>query len=288
LIESGAVTDWDDPRMPTLRGLRRRGVPPAAIRRFWTETGVAKRVNNIEYARFEGIVRDELNRTATRRMAVLDPVRLVITDYPEDQVEMMAAVNNPEDETAGEREVPFCRELFIERADFMEDPPKKFFRLAPGKEVRLRYGYWVTCTEVIKDDAGNIVELHCTHDPQTRGGDNPPPDAEGKVRKVKGTLHWVSARHAVDVEARLYEHLFTAENPLDVDEGEDWLKNVNHEALTTVTAKGEPALAEARPGQRFQFERMGYFTVDAASTSEKPIFNRTVTLKDTWAKISKK
>ncbi len=287
LIERDYVTGWDDPRMPTLCGMRRRGMPPAAIKRFWAEAGVAKRVNNIEYARFEGIVRDELNRTAARRMAVLDPIRLVITNYPEDQVEHMAAVNNPEDEAAGRREVPFCRELFIEREDFLENPPKKYFRLAPGKEVRLRYAYWVTCTEVVKDDAGHIVELRCTYDPATRGGDNPPPDAEGKVRKVKGTLHWVSARHAIDAHVRLYEHLFTAENPLDVAAGEDWLNNVNHDSLTTVMAKAEPALADAEAGRTFQFERIGYFTVDPDSAAGEPIFNRTVTLKDTWAKMQK-
>jgi len=284
LIDRGDVRDWDDPRLPTLRGMRRRGYTPDAIRQFWVEAGIAKRVNNIEFAKLETLLRGDLNQHALRRMAVLDPLKLVITDYPEDKVEMMDAVNNPEDESAGMRQVPFGRELFIEREDFMEDAPKKFFRLAPGREVRLRYGYWVTCTKVIKDDAGNIIELHCTHDPRTRGGDNPPPDSEGKVRKVKGTLHWVSAAHAVDAEVRLYEHLFTAKDPLDAADDGDWKDNVNHDSLSIVTAKCEPALGEAKAGEHFQFERIGYFVADPDTTAGNLVFNRTTTLRDSWAK----
>ncbi len=288
LVDDGYVTGWDDPRMPTLRGLRRRGFTPDAIRRFWDEAGVAKRENNIEFAKLETLLRDDLNKKALRRMAVLDPLKVVITNYPDNQVEMMEAINNPEDDAAGTREVPFAKELYIEREDFMEDPPRKFFRLGPGREVRLRSAYWITCQEVIKDDAGKVVELRCTYDPETRGGNNPPPDAEGKVRKVKGTLHWVSAAHAIDAEVRLYEHLFTKENPEDVAEGEDWLQNVNPESLKVVTGKLEPALADARPGDPIQFERLGYFTPDPDNTPERPVFNRTVGLRDSWAKIANK
>jgi len=289
MIERNVLAGWNDPRMPTLRGMRRRGYTPEAIRRFWDEAGVAKRVNNIEFAKLESVLRDDLNKKATRRMAVLDPIKVVITNYPEGEVEYMPAVNNPEDESAGSRDVPFARDLFIERDDFMEDPPKKFFRLGPGREVRLRYAYWITCTDVVKDDAGNIIELHCTYDPQTRGGDSPPPDADGNVRKVKGTLHWVSAGHAVDAEVRLYDHLFVKENPLEVEEGGDWIDNVNPDSLTVVHgAKLEPALAEAAPGEPIQFERLGYFTADRDATPQKPVFNRTATLRDTWAKMQQK
>ncbi len=294
LIRDGYVTGWDDPRMPTLRGMRRRGYVPQAITRFWTEAGVAKRENNIQFAKLETILRDELNKVALRRMAVLDPLKVVITNVDAD--EMVEAVNNPEDPASGTRPVPFSREIYIEREDFMEDPPKKFFRLAPGNEVRLRYAYWLTCTDVIKNDAGEIVELRGTIDPQTRGGDSPPPDADGKVRKVKGTIHWVSAAHAIDAEVRLYEHLFTAEDPTDPPAGSDnWLDNVNADSLKVITAKVEPALRDAAagehagiPGGPIQFERNGYFIADAKdSTREKPVFNRTVTLKDSWAKVNK-
>ncbi len=285
LIHEGYVTGWDDPRMPTLRGMRRRGYTPAAIRRFWLEAGVAKRVNNIEFAKLESLLRDDLNKKAQRRMAVLDPLKVVITNYPEDQVEMMDAVNNPEDEADGTRQVPFSRELYIERDDFMEDPPKKFFRLGPGREVRLRSAYWIRCEEFVKDDAGHVVELRCTYDPQTRGGNNPPPDAEGKVRKVKGTLHWVSAAHAVDAEVRLYDHLFTKENP---EEGE-LLDNINADSLTIMTGcKLEPTLTTAHPGDPIQFERLGYFTPDPDGRLDRPVFNRTIPLKDSWAKAQQK
>ncbi len=288
LIADGVVTGWDDPRMPTLRGMRRRGYTAAAIRRFWEEAGVAKRENNIEFAKLENVLRDDLNRKATRRMAVLDPLKVVITNYPAGQTELMDTPNNPEEPTAGTRGVPFSCELYIEREDFMEEPPKKFFRLGPGREVRLRSAYWITCQEVVKDAAGNVVELRCTYDPQTRGGENPPPDAEGSVRKVKGTLHWVSAAHAIDAEVRLYEHLFTKEDPEDVPDGGNWLDNVNPDSLKVVAAKLEPALAEALPGEPIQFERLGYFTADPDSRPGKPVFNRTVGLRDSWAKIAGK
>jgi glutaminyl-tRNA synthetase len=288
LVTGGHVSGWDDPRMPTLRGMRRRGYTPEAIRRFWGEAGVAKRENNIEFAKLETLLRDDLNKRALRRMAVLDPLKVVITNWPapgSEPVEHFDAVNNPEDESAGTRQIAFGKELYIERDDFMEDPPPKFFRLGPGREVRLRYAYWITCTDVIKDASGKIVELHCTYDPQTRGGNNPPPDADGKVRKVKGTIHWVSAAHAIDAEVRLYDHLFSKADP---EEG-DILANVNPDSLRVISgAKVEPALADARPGDFLQFERHAYFCVDRDSTPQKPVFNRTVTLKDTWAKEQKK
>ncbi len=286
LIDAGIVSGWDDPRMPTLCGLRRRGFTPSAIRRFWLEAGIAKRENNIEIAKLETCLRDDLNRTARRVMAVLEPLKVVITNYPEDRVEHLSAVNNPEDESAGSRQVPFSRELYIEHDDFMEDPPRKFFRLAPGREVRLRYAYWITCQEVVKDAAGNPVELRCTYDPETRGGDAPPPGPDGKRRKVKGTLHWVSAPHAIDAEIRLYDHLFSTEDPGDVPEGGNWLDNVNPESLKVLTGcKLEPALAEANPAAPYQFERQGYFVLDPDSSPGEPVFNRTIGLRDTWAKI---
>jgi glutaminyl-tRNA synthetase len=285
LVDEGHVRGWDDPRMPTLRGMRRRGYTPAAIRRFWDEVGVAKRENNIEFAKLENILRDDLNKVALRRMAVLDPLKVVITNYDDDRTEMMDAPNNPEDDAAGTRQVPFSKVIYIEREDFMEDPPRKFFRLGPGREVRLRCAYWITCREAIKDEAGHITELRCTYDPQTRGGNNPPPDSEGKVRKVKGTLHWVSDAHALDAEVRLYEHLFTKEDPED---GE-LLDNVNPQSLKVVRhAKLEPALANAKPGEPIQFERLGYFTADADGAAERPVFNRTIGLRDSWAKIARK
>ena len=279
LVNEGHVSGWDDPRMPTLAGLRRRGYTPESIRRFCELVGVAKRQNVIEIALLEHAIRDDLNARASRVLAVLRPLKVVIENYPEGQVEHLDAVNNPEDPDAGARKVPFSRELYIERNDFMEDPPKKFFRLAPGREVRLRYGYFITCTEVVKDDAGEIVELRCTYDPKTRGGQSP----DG--RKVKGTIHWVSARHAVDAEVRLYEHLFTSERP---DDENDFLSTLNPNSLEVVAnAKVEPCLADARPGERFQFERLGYFAVDPDSGPGSPVFNRTVSLRDTWAKVNK-
>ncbi len=283
LVTANHVTGWDDPRMPTLRGMRRRGYPAMAIRRFWEEAGVAKRENLIEFAKLESLIREELNRTVQRRMAILDPLKVIITNYPEDQIEQMSVINNPEDETAGRRDVPFSRELFIERSDFMEDPPRKFFRLGPGKEVRLRSAYWVTCTDVIKDDQGNVTELHCTYDPDTKGGKTPP---DG--RKVKGTLHWVSAAHALDAEVRIYDPLFLTENPEQVEEGKIFLDNLNPDSAKTLkNVKVEPALADTQSGDRFQFERTGYFCTDSDSTADKLVFNRTATLRDTWAKVQK-
>ena len=282
LVEGGHVSGWDDPRMPTLRGMRRRGYTPEAIRNFVRETGVTKSQGIVELPLLEHFLRQELNRTSRRVMAVLDPIRVVITNYPEGKTEELEAVNNPEDPEAGTRMVPFSRELFIERGDFMEDPPKKFFRLAPGREVRLRYAYFVRCEEVIKDSDGHIVEIHCTYDPETRGGDSP----DG--RRVKATLHWVSAEHAVDLEVREYDVLFTEENPTDVEEGKTWLDGLNPDSLVVLPeAKGEPVLRSLPPGDRVQFERKGYYCVDVDSTGEHPIFNRTVTLRDTWAKVKK-
>ncbi len=284
LIEEGHVDGWDDPRMPTLSGMRRRGYSPESIRRFWSIAGVAKRDNNIEISLLEHTLREHLNEIADRRMAVLNPLRVVIENYPEGETEELDAVNNPGNPEAGTRKVPFSRVLYIEREDFMEDPPKKFFRLGPGREVRLRYAYFVTCTEAVKDENGEIVELRCTYDPATRGGDAP----DG--RKVKGTLHWVSAEHAHEATVRLYEHLFTKEDPGDAPEGETFLANVNTESLATVTGcKVEPALAAAQPGDYLQFERQGYFCVDSEDSSpDHLVFNRTITLKDTWAKMQKK
>ena len=283
LIDKGQVRNWDDPRLPTLRGLRRRGVPPEAIRRFWKEVGVAKRENNIEVSLLEFCMRNHLNKVATRVMGVINPLKVTITNYPEGQSEELDAVNNPEDESAGSRQVPFGRELWIEAEDFMEEPPKKFFRLAPGREVRLRYAYFITCDEVVKDDDGHVIELRCTYDPATRGGDAP----DG--RKVKATLHWVSAAHAVEIEVRLYDRLFRVENPTDVDEGADWLDNLNPDSLKVLsTCYAEPSVARLATGTTCQFERLGYFCVDPDSTDAKLVFNRTVTLRDVWAKLQKR
>ena len=283
LVEGGHVAGWDDPRMPTLTALRRRGCPPAAIRDFCNRIGIAKANSVVQVAQLEDAVRQELNRTATRVMAVLRPLKVVIENYPEDRIEQLEAVNNPEDESAGTRRVPFGRELWIERSDFMEDPPRKFFRLAPGREVRLRYAYFLTCRDVVKDAGGNVVELRCTYDPETRGGYAP----DG--RKVRGTIHWVSARHAVRAEARLYDHLFTAEYPEDLPEGANWLDGINPASLETLDAcYVEPGIAAAAAGTRCQFERLGYFCVDPDSTPARPVFNRTVTLRDTWARIAKR
>jgi glutaminyl-tRNA synthetase len=283
LVEEERVHGWDDPRMPTLSGIRRRGYPAAAVRAFCEGVGVARSENTVQIAQLEHAVRKELNATAPRAMVVLDPLKVVIENYPEGESEELEAVNNPEDESAGVRNVPFSRVLYVEREDFMEDPPRKFFRLAPGREVRLRYAYFITCTDVVKDDAGNVVELRCTYDPETRGGDSP----DG--RKVKATLHWVSAEHAIPAEIRLYDHLFEAEDPFDFGEGGDIMDNLNSASLTLATGcKLEPSLAGAVPGTVYQFERKGYFAVDRDSTAGVPVFNRTVTLRDMWAKIKKK
>ena len=277
LVETGVVRGWDDPRMPTICGLRRRGYTPEAVRNFAEAVGVAKRDNVIDISLLEFYLREDLNRRAERRMAVLDPLKVVITNYPEGEVEWMDAINNPEDEAAGTRQVPFSRELYIERADFMENPPKKFFRLSPGTEVRLRYAYFVRCEEVIHDAAGNVTELRCTYDPFSRGGNSP----DG--RKVKSTIHWVSAQHAVTAEVRLFDRLFRTIDPNDVAEGGSWKDNLNPDSLQVVTAYLEPELGKAQLGDKYQFERLGYFALDPDTTADKLVFNRTATLKDTWA-----
>ena len=283
LVKAGCVTGFDDPRMPTLAGLRRRGYTPEALREFCKRIGIAKFDSTVDVQLLEHCVREDLNKRAARVMGVLRPLRVVIENYPEGQTEEMDAVNNPEDPAAGTRQVPFSRVLYIERDDFMEAPPKQFFRLAPGREVRLRYAYYVTCTGAVKDpQTGEVTELRCTYDPATRGGDSP----DG--RKVKATLHWVSAAHALEAEVRLYDHLFTKENPDDVPPGADWLVNLNPKSLDVLTGcRVEPSLAAAKPGDRCQFERLGYFCVDKDSRPGTLVFNRTVTLKDAWAKIQK-
>jgi len=283
MVNEGHVSGWDDPRMPTLAGLRRRGYTPESIRNFCDGIGIAKRENLIQIARLEFSVREHLNRVAERRMAVLRPLKVVIENYPEDRVEELEAVNNPEDEGAGKRMVPFSREIYIERDDFMEDAPKKFFRLAPGREVRLRYAYFVTCTDVIKDEAGEVVELRCSYDPATRGGDAP----DG--RKVKGTLHWVSAVAGIPAEVRLYDTLLDIEDPSAVEEGKTLLDHIRPNSLEVLSdCIVEPSLGETSPGVTVQFERLGYFCVDPDSRSDRKVFNRTVTLRDTWAKLAKK
>jgi len=283
LVQQKHVSGWDDPRMPTLSGMRRRGYTPEAIRNFCKAIGVSKTNGSIELAMLEHFVREDLNKRAPRAMAVLRPLRVVIDNYPENQVEEMDAVNNPEDATAGTRKVPFSRVLYIERDDFREDPPKGYYRLSPGREVRLRYGYLVTCTRVVKNAKDEVIEVHCTYDPATRGGNTP----DG--RKVKSTIHWVSAANAIDAEVRLYETLFTKEDPNDTKDGEDFTVNLNPQSLEVRnSAKLEPSLKNAPAGSRYQFERLGYFCVDLDSTPGKPVFNRTVALKDTWAKVEKK
>ncbi|MCX7717905.1 MAG: glutamine--tRNA ligase/YqeY domain fusion protein [Candidatus Sumerlaeaceae bacterium] len=283
LVREGRVSGWDDPRMPTLCGLRRRGYTPEAIRDFCSRIGVAKNDSVVDYAMLEHCLREDLNRRARRMMAVLRPLRVVITNYPEGQTEQLEAINNPEDPSAGTRQVPFGRVLYIEQDDFREVPPPKYYRLAPGREVRLRYAYFIKCEEVVKDAAGQVVELRCTYDPATRGGDAP----DG--RKVKATIHWVSAEHAVPAEVRLYDHLFTKPDPDDVPEGEDFHANLNPDSLEVLTGcMLEPALAQVRPGEPVQFERLGYFCADNRDwRPTAPVFNRTVTLRDTWAKIEK-
>ncbi len=285
LVEEGYVRGWDDPRMPTIAGLRRRGYTPEAIRNFCERIGIAKRDSVVDIALLEHCVREDLNRRAQRVMGVLNPLRVVIENYPEDQEEELEAINNPEDPSMGTRKVPFSRVLYIEKSDFMEDPPKKFYRLAPGREVRLRYAYFIKCVDVIKDGkTGEITELICTYDPATRGGDAP----DG--RKVRGTLHWVSAKHALSAEVRLYNHLFLKANPTDAEEGKTFIDHLNPESLIVLkSCFVEPSLASAKPEDMFQFERVGYFCVDPVDSSPGAmVFNRTVPLRDTWAKIQKK
>ncbi len=282
LVQGKMVMGWDDPRMPTISGLRRRGYTPESIRYFADKVGVAKRDNVIDLSLLEFCIREDLNKRAERRMAVLNPLKVVITNYPEGQVEELEAINNPEDASAGKRMVPFSREIYIERDDFMENPSKKYFRLAPGQEVRLRYAYFIKCEEVIKDAQGEITELRCTYDPASRGGNSP----DG--RKVQGTIHWVSVPHAVKAEIRLFDRLFSLPNPDDVPEGQDWKSSLNPNSLTIGDGYLEPSLKHAKHLDKFQFERLGYFCVDYDSTPEHLVFNRTVTLKDTWAKIAGK
>ena len=278
LVEEGRVDGWDDPRMPTLAGLRRRGYTPEAIRDFCERIGVAKKNSVVDVAMLEHSLREDLNRTAPRALGVLRPLKVVLINYPEDQEEELDAVNNPEDASMGTRKVPFSRELYIERDDFREDPPRKYFRLSPGKEVRLRWGYLITCVEVVKDDAGEVVEVRCTYDPETRGGNAP----DG--RKVKGTIHWVSAKHALSAEVRLYDRLFRVEMP----DTPEWKENLNPDSLEVLRECWlEPGLADAEAGSRWQFERLGYFAKDPDSTPERPVFNRAVSLRDSWARMEK-
>ncbi len=280
LVENNYVAGWDDPRMPTLSGMRRRGYTSSSIRNFCDRIGVAKKDSMVDVALLEHCVREDLNKSADRVMGVLNPLRVVIENYPEGETEELDAVNNPENPDQGSRKVPFSRVLYVEREDFMEDPPRKFFRLAPGREVRLRYAYFITCVEAVKDEAGEVIELRCTYDSETKGGDAP----DG--RKVKATLHWVSAEHAVQAEARLYDRLFNVENPCE-DKEVDYKSHLNPDSLKTVTCFVEPSLTDAVPGDICQFERLGYFCVDKDSTKGKPVYNRTVTLRDAWARVKK-
>jgi glutaminyl-tRNA synthetase len=283
LVEEARVKGWDDPRMPTLSGLRRRGYTAEAIRNFVKTAGVSRTNGIVELAMLEHFVREDLNKHSLRVMAVLRPLKVVIDNYPDNQVEEMDAVNNPEDASAGTRKIPFSRVLYIEQDDFREEPPKGYYRLSPGREVRLRYGYFITCTSLAKNENGEVVEVHCSYDPATRGGNAP----DG--RKVKSTIHWVSAPHALDAEVRIYENLFSKENPNEVEAGQDFTANLNPKSLEVIAdAKVEPSLADPALGNRYQFERLGYFCVDTDSKSGKPVFNRTVALKDTWAKVEKK
>lgn len=283
LVREGIVSGWDDPRMPTLSGFRRRGYTPSAIRRFCAEIGVSKANSLVDLEFLHFIIREELNAASPRAMAVLDPLKVVIENYPEGQVEMVEAENNPEDPSAGVRQVPFSREIFIEREDFMENPPKKFFRLSPGREVRLKHAYFITCTEVVRNEAGEITELRCVYDPESRGGQAP----DG--RRVKGTLHWVSCEHSVEAEVRLYDRLFTLRDMSEMEEGKEYRDYLNPSSLVVLKhSRIEPSLAAAKPLERFQFLRQGYFCADRDSTAERPVFNRTVTLKDSWAKLVRK
>jgi glutaminyl-tRNA synthetase len=283
LVQEKYVTGWDDPRMPTLSGIRRRGYTPESIRNFCNAVGISKTNGTLELAMLEHFVREDLNKRAPRVMAVLRPLKVVIDNYPEGQVEEVDAVNNPEDESAGKRKVPFSKVLYIEQDDFREDPPKQYYRLSPGREVRLRYGYFITARNVVKNDKGEVIEVHCTYDPATRGGNSP----DG--RKVKSTIHWVSAAHAIDTEVRMYDKLFTVEDPDQVEEGQEFTANLNPNSLEVITqAKLEPSLANAPVEDRYQFERLGYFCVDPDSKPGHSVFNRTVALKDTWAKVEKK
>ena len=281
LVEEGYVNGWDDPRMPTLSAFRRRGYTPEAIRDFCDRLGVAKRDTMVDVSLLEHCLREDLNRNSPRVMGVLNPLKVVIDNYPEGQVEEFDAINNPEDPAMGARKVPFSREIYIERDDFREDPPRRFFRLSPGREVRLRYACYITCTDVVKDESGQVVEVHCTYDPESRGGSSP------DARRVRGTLHWVSAAHAVDAEVRLYDRLFVTENPNDVPAGSNFTDNLNPDSLETLTScKLEPSLAGAVPGSRYQFERLGYFCADPVDSSQgNLVFNRTVPLRDSWARI---
>jgi len=283
LVQKGLVSGWDDPRMPTISGLRRRGYTPEAIRNFCRRVGVSKTNGTTELGLLEYFLREDLNKRSERVMAVLRPLRVVIDNYPDGHEDLLEAVNNPEDSSAGTRTVPFSKVLYIEQDDFREDPPKQYFRLSPGREVRLRYAFFITCTSVVKDEKGEVVEIHCTYDPATRGGNA----QDG--RKVKSTIHWVSAAHALDAEVRLYDNLFTRENPDEAPEGQDFTANLNPNSLEVLTGcKLEPSLRDASPAHRYQFERTGYFCVDRDSASGRPVFNRTVALRDTWAKIEKK
>ena len=283
LVEDAHVNGWDDPRMPSIAGLRRRGYTPQAIRSFCDEVGINRTVALTEIGLLEHHLRTDLNMRAQRRMAVLNPLKVVIENFPENDVDCLEAINNPEDGASGTRKVPFTRELYIDRNDFMEDPPRRFYRLTPGREVRLRYGYFIRCVEAVKDDTGDVLELRCTYDPETRGGSAP----DG--RRVRATLHWVSAAHALDAEVRLYDNLFTVPNPQDVPEDKSWTDFINPDSLTVLTGcKLEPSLADAQVGEPLQFERVGYFVKDRDSTPETPVFNRSVPLRDTWARIQRR
>ena len=282
LVKENYVSGWDDPRMPTISGLRRRGFTPESIHNFIEKVGIAKRDNIIDYSLLEFSIREDLNKKTQRVMGVINPLKVFITNYPENETEYIEAINNPEDESMGKRKVPFSRELYIEQDDFMEEPPKKFYRLSPGKEVRLRYAYFITCTDVVKDTDGNIVEIHAIYDPETKGGNAP----DG--RKVKSTLHWVSAKDALETEVRLYDRLFVKEEPEDVEEGADFISNLNPKSLIIKKAFVEPFVKNAKELDKFQFERIGYFCVDPDTTDDKLVFNRTVSLRDSWAKLNKK
>ena len=282
LVRKKHVNGWDDPRMPTLSGMRRRGYSPEAIRNFCSAIGVAKAESTVEIAFLEHFVREDLNKKAPRVMGVIDPLKIIIDNYPDDTTEELEAINNPEDLSAGKRKIPFSKVMYIEREDFMEEPPNKFYRLAPGREVRLRYAYFIKCVALVKDENGKVTELHCTYDPLTKGGDAP----DG--RKVKATLHWVSAKHCIDAEVRLYDSFFTVENPLKTEEGKDYKEYLNPDSLKVVTGcKLEPSLLDAKPMEHYQFERLGYFAVDPDTDGKKLVFNRTATLRDEWSKIKK-